>query len=87
MSRAPESIGKYRIIELLAEGGMGAVYKGVHPTLDRFIILKKLTLKGKPLNLYQYFKPHKPILIGKLPILKCRQLPTWLFTKCLFATL
>jgi serine/threonine-protein kinase len=48
MSRAPESIGKYRIIELLAEGGMGAVYKGVHPTLDRFIILKKLTLKGNP---------------------------------------
>lgn len=48
MSRVPESIGKYKIIELLAEGGMGAVYKGVHPTLDRYIILKKLTLKGNP---------------------------------------
>jgi len=48
MSRPPESIGKYKVIELLAEGGMGAVYKGVHPTLDRFIILKKLTLKGNP---------------------------------------
>lgn len=48
MNRVPESIGKYRIIELVAEGGMGAVYKGVHPTLERFVILKKLTLRGNP---------------------------------------
>ncbi len=48
MAKTPESIGKYKISELLAQGGMGAVYKGVHPTLERPVILKKLTLRGNP---------------------------------------
>ena len=48
MAKVPESIGKYKISELIAQGGMGAVYKGVHPTLERPVILKKLTLRGSP---------------------------------------
>lgn len=48
MAKIPESIGKYKILELIAQGGMGAVYKGIHPTLERPIILKKLTLRGNP---------------------------------------
>lgn len=48
MAKGPEKIGKYKIIELLAQGGMGAVYKGLHPTLQRPVILKKLTLRGNP---------------------------------------
>ncbi|MFP4491236.1 MAG: serine/threonine protein kinase [Spirochaetaceae bacterium] len=48
MAKVPESIGKYKISELIAQGGMGAVYKGVHPTLERPVILKKLTLRGNP---------------------------------------
>jgi eukaryotic-like serine/threonine-protein kinase len=48
MVKVPESIGKYKISSLIAQGGMGAVYKGVHPTLERPVILKKLTLRGNP---------------------------------------
>lgn len=48
MNRPPEMIGKYKIIDLIATGGMGAVYKGVHPTLDCYVIIKKLTLRGNP---------------------------------------
>jgi len=42
----PASIGKYRITQLIAQGGMGAVYKAIHPTLKRNVIIKKLTAKG-----------------------------------------
>ncbi len=46
MAKVPAKVGKYKIVSLIAEGGMGAVYKGIHPTLKRYVILKKLTLKG-----------------------------------------
>ena len=46
MARKQESVGKYKIISEIAKGGMGAVYKAEHPTLDRFVIIKKLTLRG-----------------------------------------
>ena len=48
MAKVPESIGKYKITKLIAQGGMGAVYRGIHPTLERPVILKKLTLRGSP---------------------------------------
>jgi eukaryotic-like serine/threonine-protein kinase len=48
MAEIPASIGKYRITQLVAQGGMGAVYKGIHPTLKRNVILKKLTARGSP---------------------------------------
>jgi serine/threonine-protein kinase len=41
-------VGKYTIISKIAQGGMGAVYKAKHPTLKRFVLLKKLTLRGGP---------------------------------------
>jgi serine/threonine protein kinase len=46
MSRPLKKVGKYEVIELIAKGGMGAVYKAKHPTLKRFVILKQLTLRG-----------------------------------------
>jgi serine/threonine-protein kinase len=39
-------IGKYELIAKVAQGGMGALYKAKHPTLDRVVLLKKLTLRG-----------------------------------------
>ncbi len=46
MTKIPDRIDKYAIKELIAAGGMGEVYKGVHPTLERNVILKKLSLRG-----------------------------------------
>jgi eukaryotic-like serine/threonine-protein kinase len=40
------TIGKYELISKVAQGGMGALYKARHPTLDRVVLLKKLTLRG-----------------------------------------
>ncbi len=46
MARPPETIGKYKVISEIARGGMGAVYTAAHPTLDRTVTIKKLTLRG-----------------------------------------
>jgi serine/threonine-protein kinase len=47
MAKKPEQIGKYAVIDEIAQGGMGSVYTATHPTLDRTVIIKKLTLRGK----------------------------------------
>jgi serine/threonine-protein kinase len=39
-------IGKYEIIGKIAQGGMGALYKAKHPTLERTVLLKKLAQRG-----------------------------------------
>lgn len=49
MADFPEMIGKYQISQLIAHGGMGTVYKAVHPTLKRNVILKKLDIRGNAL--------------------------------------
>jgi serine/threonine protein kinase len=36
----PELIGKYRVIEGLGSGGQGEVYRAVHPTLGRDVVIK-----------------------------------------------
>ena len=46
MAKPPAKIGKYKVVEQIASGGMGAVYKAEHPTLSRYVIIKKLTLRG-----------------------------------------
>jgi serine/threonine protein kinase len=38
-------IGKYRVVSLLGEGGMGAVYKAIHDGLDRWVAIKVLHSK------------------------------------------
>ena len=39
----PQIIGKYKILGIIAKGGMGIVYKAIHPSLKRYVIIKKLT--------------------------------------------
>lgn len=46
MAKEPSTIGKYRVLDQIATGGMGAVYTAEHPTLDRKVIIKKLTFRG-----------------------------------------
>jgi serine/threonine protein kinase len=40
-------IDKYRIVSVVGEGGMGKVYRAVHPTLKRDIIIKRLSISTK----------------------------------------
>ena len=46
MPRLPASVGKYKIIDRLGNGGMSVIYKAEHPTLGTSVVIKKLTLKG-----------------------------------------
>ena len=41
-----KKIGKYELMGKIAQGGMGALYKARHPTLQRVVLLKKLALEG-----------------------------------------
>ena len=58
----PEMIGKYKILGIIAKGGMGIVYKAIHPSLKRYVIIKKLTARGKNGNA-ERFKKEAQILL------------------------
>ncbi len=62
MAELPEMIGKYKIVSLVAKGGMGAVFKAIHPTLKRYVIIKKLTIKGNA-SVIERFKREAQILL------------------------
>ena len=62
MADTPEMIGKYKVISIIAKGGMGTVYKAFHPSLKREIILKKLTIRGNP-AIRERFKREAQILL------------------------
>ncbi len=62
MNNVPEIIGKYKIIEVVARGGMGLVYKAKHPNLKHQVIIKKLTIRGnKPV--LERFKREARVLL------------------------
>jgi eukaryotic-like serine/threonine-protein kinase len=42
--KTPRNIGKYEIIDALGVGGMGTVYRGFDPTLERTVAIKVLQL-------------------------------------------
>lgn len=46
-SRAKNMIKDYKITGIVGEGGMGKVYKAIHPTLKRDIIIKELKIRDK----------------------------------------
>ncbi|HSV57184.1 MAG TPA: serine/threonine-protein kinase, partial [Magnetospirillaceae bacterium] len=62
MPAYPETIGKYQIEALVAKGGMGAVFKALHPTLKRRVIIKKLTTRGNS-TITERFKREARILM------------------------
>jgi len=43
----PPFIGKYKISGIVAKGGMGVVYKAIHPSLKRYVVIKKFTARGR----------------------------------------
>ena len=40
MNKIPEKIGKYQVLERVGRGGMGVLYRGVDPVLDREVAIK-----------------------------------------------
>ena len=42
----PPMIGKYKVLGIVAKGGMGVVYKALHPSLKRYVVIKKMTARG-----------------------------------------
>ena len=62
-SAAGKKIGKYQNAVLLAQGGMGAIYKADHPTLDQPVVLKMLTLTGSD-QFAQRFQREATIMMG-----------------------
>ena len=42
----PPTIGKYKVQGIIAKGGMGVVYKAIHPSLKRYVVIKKMTARG-----------------------------------------
>jgi serine/threonine protein kinase len=58
----PPEIGKYKILGVIAHGGMGVVYKAVHPSLKRYVVIKKMTARGNNSNA-ERFKREAQILL------------------------
>ncbi len=58
----PPNIGKYKITGVIAKGGMGVVYKAIHPSLKRLVVIKKMTARGNPSNA-ERFKKEAQILL------------------------
>ncbi|RPJ09889.1 MAG: serine/threonine protein kinase [Spirochaetaceae bacterium] len=56
-------IDKYRILKVIGEGGMGKVYLGVHPTLKKDIIIKRLSISSKK-SLSDRFRREARVMMG-----------------------
>jgi len=58
----PEMIGKYKVQGIIAKGGMGVVYKAIHPSLKRYVVIKKMTARNRSGNA-ERFKKEAQILL------------------------
>jgi len=52
----PPMIGKYKVVGEIARGGMGVVYKAFHPLLKRYVVIKKMTVRGNNANTERFNK-------------------------------
>ena len=62
MAAIPEKIGKYVVSDEVARGGMGVVYKAVHPSLKRDVVIKKMSGRGSA-EARERFKREAQILL------------------------
>ncbi len=67
MAEIPGTIGKYKIQGQIAQGGMGAIYKSMHPELKRPVIIKKLTIRGNSIAKERFLKEAKILLEMQSP--------------------
>lgn len=58
----PDFIGKYKVQGIIAKGGMGVVYKAIHPSLKRYVVIKKMTARRNSSNV-ERFKREAQILL------------------------
>lgn len=58
----PQLIGKYKVAGVIAKGGMGVVYKAIHPSLKRYVVIKKMTARRNAVNA-ERFKKEAQILL------------------------
>ncbi len=58
----PPVIGKYKVLGIIAKGGMGVVYKAIHPSLKRYVVIKKMTSRSNGGN-GERFKKEAQILL------------------------
>ncbi|MDE5898763.1 MAG: serine/threonine protein kinase, partial [Treponemataceae bacterium] len=58
----PPFIGKYKVLGIIAKGGMGVVYKAMHPSLKRYVVIKKMTARRNSANV-ERFKREAQILL------------------------
>ncbi len=60
---ADKMIDKYKIVSVVGEGGMGKVYKAIHPTLHKHIIIKRLQISSAK-TLSERFKREASVMMG-----------------------
>ncbi|MEJ2663301.1 MAG: serine/threonine-protein kinase [Spirochaetia bacterium] len=60
---ADKMIDKYKIVSVVGEGGMGKVYKAIHPTLKKHIIIKRLNISSAK-TLSERFKREANVMMG-----------------------
>lgn len=58
----PESIGRYKVVSEIARGGMGVVYKAIHPSLKRNVVIKKMTGRRTKANAERFEREAKILL-------------------------
>lgn len=63
MAKIPESIGPYKVSSSLGRGGTSQVYRAVHPTLKKTVVLKKLTLR-RGTTLQERFKREAELMMA-----------------------
>ncbi|HEX5091447.1 MAG TPA: serine/threonine-protein kinase [Burkholderiales bacterium] len=50
----PETLGRYKVLEVIGRGAMGVVYKAVDPAIDRVVAIKTINLSLNPEELSEY---------------------------------